>query len=468
MAKNNNDKNYEVERNRIKSVLVAAEKNELETLQNLSAEYKIDILDYKDGKGQNPLHAAARAGSYECLKWMIEQRPDLATIQDVEGRTPLMSACITSQGGKCVDLLLKHYKTLPECENLVNCKQANDGGTALHLAACCSLESCKALLSAKADVNANSLSGTPLLWCCAHAPVEIAHKIAQLLVEEKADANFSSLHNEVSALIISCLRGDAELANVLIEKGNAKLDYRVFNLSPLHAAAASGNLSCVQLLVEKVTKTKHDQLRLLQLKDLHENLYPIEHAAFAKHFHVVEYLLPFCESFLKEKSANELITRVVHQVEEVEDRFNKILIGATEQKLVGNQHYEKKDFVNAIEIYNQALQVCLGELKDYLNGQAKVSKLKSVLYGNISACCLGLKHYEQAVENAKASVNLDDTNVKSHYRLGLAYSNLGNHQDAAASFYNAYDLESKNHSKNSGAMLKLFQEQVQLAKKQQI
>lgn len=117
----------------------------------------------------------------------------------------------------------------------------------------------------------------------------------------------------------------------------------------LHAACAVGAIQTVQVLLEKAAKQEEGgeegMMAMLKMKgrsgriavffffpfrakmltpsstfasDLQEHLYPIEHAAYAHQDAIVDYLLPWCRSFLPSTTRDELIARTTAKVAEEE------------------------------------------------------------------------------------------------------------------------------------------------------
>lgn len=264
-----NNNQYEIERSRIRAVFVAAEQDDLEALQNLEHELQ-GILDYRDGKGASAIHAACRAGSVRTLKWMLETRPELATQFDKEGRSPLHAACLARDGEKCVEVLLEFYETrLPERQDagetvgfkntpltkkqILDAKQVDEGATALHLACCVSASSTRALLVHGADANADSAAGRPLLWCVSHTQdPEEELALVKLLIDHGADVNSAAKFNNISPLIVTCMRGDGHVgvSKALIQFG-ADIRLRVQNLSPwVEKKRKNAHLLCLELTID--------------------------------------------------------------------------------------------------------------------------------------------------------------------------------------------------------------------------
>ena len=99
-----------------------------------SAEAVLALVDHgadintRDEKGSTLLHRAAHNGNVENARKFLEQKAD-PTLQDADGRTPLLLAAETggSRGLKICELLLEHGARVDAA--------GSDGRTALHLAA---------------------------------------------------------------------------------------------------------------------------------------------------------------------------------------------------------------------------------------------------------------------------------------------------------------------------------------------
>lgn len=92
---------------------------------------------------------------------------------------------------------------------------------------------------------------------------------------------------------------------------------------------------------------------------------------------------------------------------------------ATNFKNQGNDCFKAKQYHNAIEYYNKALEVDCG-----------VDDITKSLYLNRAACNLELKNYRKCVEDCKRVLTLDEKNVKACFRAGKAFFAIEKFEEA--------------------------------------
>ncbi|ANQ07658.1 Uncharacterized protein PCOAH_00020500 [Plasmodium coatneyi] len=118
------------------------------------------------------------------------------------------------------------------------------------------------------------------------------------------------------------------------------------------------------------------------------------------------------------------------------DKKNQHRKVAHSMKLRGNDFFKKKKYVQAVECYEEALQVC----KDYLE-----------VYNNVALCYLKTYRYDKAIDSCNQVIQYydvfkgdfrmkKDTLFKSHLRKGLALYKLFNFEEALASFQSALEF----------------------------
>ena len=83
---------------------------------------------------------------------------------------------------------------------------------------------------------------------------------------------------------------------------------------------------------------------------------------------------------------------------------------AEERKEEGNQLYKSKKYVEALQKYSQAIELC---------------PENPAFYGNRAACLMMLSQYHKALDDAKTAVALDSNFVKGYVRIAKCCIALG-------------------------------------------
>ena len=83
---------------------------------------------------------------------------------------------------------------------------------------------------------------------------------------------------------------------------------------------------------------------------------------------------------------------------------------AEERKEEGNQLYKAKKYVEALQKYSQAIELC---------------PENPAYYGNRAACHMMLSQYNKALDDAKTAVGLDANFVKGYVRIAKCCIALG-------------------------------------------
>jgi tetratricopeptide (TPR) repeat protein len=100
-------------------------------------------------------------------------------------------------------------------------------------------------------------------------------------------------------------------------------------------------------------------------------------------------------------------------------------IRANEAFSEGNNHYQKKEFDDAIQHYKIAINLNPDVISYYLN------------LGN---CLREVSEYEESVRILQKAVFLNEEHSKSWYNLGVTYQTMGLYNDAILSYNNATSL----------------------------
>jgi len=218
----------------LQSAAAQAEGGRLEII-NMLLGAGADINKARDN-GCTPLYIASQQGKLEVVKVLIEAKAKVDQAME-DGATPLF---IASEHGE-----LEVVKVLIEAKAKVDQAEQN-GSTPLYIASQLGkLEVVKALIEGKAKVNqADDIGATPLYISSQEGKLEVV----TTLIEAGAAINQARNDGRPPIYIASC-NGHAPIVQVLIDAGarTAELMYKG-TMSPLHVAAAKGNLECVKLL----------------------------------------------------------------------------------------------------------------------------------------------------------------------------------------------------------------------------
>lgn len=136
-------------------------------------------------------------------------------------------------------------------------------------------------------------------------------------------------------------------------------------------------------------------------------------------------------------------------VEEVYGSMSKqeidtIVAECEKNKARGNEAFGHGEYVQAILLYSLALDKA-DELPD-ATGENSSKQLfpRDVVMSNRAACFLKMGDHEKAEIDAKNAANINPSNVKAHFRHGLALHAMKRYEDAIPVLAQAHKLEPKN------------------------
>ncbi len=115
---------------------------------------------------------------------------------------------------------------------------------------------------------------------------------------------------------------------------------------------------------------------------------------------------------------------------------------ATNFKNQGNDCFKSKDFKNAIEYYNKALDI-----------NCNIDSIDAACYGNRAACNLELKNYRRCINDCKECLKLEPKNIKAIYRTGKAFFKIDKINESIQILQYGLSIDEKNL-----AILKLLKE----------
>eukprot|EP01127_Copromyxa_protea_P018304 TRINITY_DN5727_c0_g1_i1.p1 TRINITY_DN5727_c0_g1~~TRINITY_DN5727_c0_g1_i1.p1 ORF type:complete len:484 (-),score=125.10 TRINITY_DN5727_c0_g1_i1:47-1498(-) len=93
-------------------------------------------------------------------------------------------------------------------------------------------------------------------------------------------------------------------------------------------------------------------------------------------------------------------------------------------KTLGNEFFNKKQYIPAVENYTRAIEVAPADDHEFL----------AVLYGNRAFANLKMENFGLTLSDSDKALELDAKYMKAHYRKGSAHMVLGKFQDALADF----------------------------------
>ncbi|CAH1955868.1 unnamed protein product [Acanthoscelides obtectus] len=139
------------------------------------------------------------------------------------------------------------------------------------------------------------------------------------------------------------------------------------------------------------------------------------------------------------KTNSTLLFKMADVVDEVimdSDENEEILPKTTEElaeakKETGNRLYKIKNYRTALQYYNEAVELC-PEQASY--------------YGNLTACLMMLGRYDEALKNARKSVQLDPDFIKGYIRIAKCGIALGDLVTANAAIEKIKELQQNDQS----------------------
>lgn len=195
------------------------------------------------------LHIAVKNGDAELCKALLgngkrkrsQNVGNRANVnaQNLDGDTPLMLSILYDEK-ECFDLILEH--------NDVNVNFANDGRTALHVAALNGNEDmCVALLEKGADINAQDRDGTTPLMDA----IEIIEHIKSAKMILRRSPNLEIQNDDGETALHLAAQANEKMCGALLGKGADVNAQNVDGDTPLMLSIYMGKIKCAKMILRK-------------------------------------------------------------------------------------------------------------------------------------------------------------------------------------------------------------------------
>lgn len=127
------------------------------------------------------------------------------------------------------------------------------------------------------------------------------------------------------------------------------------------------------------------------------------------------------------------------------DEINAIVAECEKNKARGNEAFGNGEYLQAILLYSLALDKA-DELPDSTAIEDGKKQLfpRDVTLSNRAACFLKMGDHEKAESDAKKAAQINPSNVKAHFRQGLALHAMKRYEEAIPILAQAHKLEPKN------------------------
>ncbi|KAJ8421378.1 hypothetical protein Cgig2_028736 [Carnegiea gigantea] len=231
-------------------ILNAAYNGNLNVLKELVAEFghgreeqAKGLMGVKDPKGRTALHCAAGRGKTHVCKYLVEQLKIDVNVKDDEGYTPLHTSVLDGQYLTSVYVL--DHGAQPNAAD-------ERGLTPLHCAAEIGRqEQLHLLISKGAEVDAQSLRGTPLQCAAADGMKNAVKMLLDNHANAGADPNMGS--HGITPLVVAVCEGQTEIIKCLLKAGADPNVTNIYDFTPLEMAAMRGRRADVRYLLQATT-----------------------------------------------------------------------------------------------------------------------------------------------------------------------------------------------------------------------
>ncbi|XP_057809485.1 uncharacterized protein LOC131023870 isoform X2 [Salvia miltiorrhiza] len=354
--------------------------------------------------GRRVLHHAAEMGHFQVCKFLIENAGVYIDVLTDKEDSPLMLAA------KAEKVNIVKYLISKGAEVQMS---SDKGFTALHYAVQKgNLELMELLLKSGADIDAESVDGTPLQYAASCGSVEAVKFLLKNNAEPDAITSFfgSPLISAIKSRSFECME--------LLLKGKADPNQYLYGLNTLSHAAKEGDTRYLNRLIEAGADPS------LVNSSNHCFLQPVEHAALAHNPGGVEILFPKTKRIPRYPNWSvDGILAYCHS-EETNTEYTKGYLEVVDD--LGKSAVKSKDYLAAIAFYTEA---------------AVVDPLNIKWLANRSLCFARIGRGVPALRDAEECVRHSPKWPKAHYREGSAWLLFENYYMAARAFGEASKLD---------------------------
>ena len=277
------------------------------------------------------------------------------------------------------------------------------------------------------------------------ADMNLVHTLRALLSADENKSTENKDERGSSSDQHSKTQEDAEMPKTISEMCCTTKNDR--GETPLDLAVLSGHVQCCMLLLPKDHLGRTDEAEAtIFMEERRKELKKLQHQSMNSQ---EEKKTPRGATTATGTNGNaDIETKAKMEA----DRVSKMEVSADQKetgvnhKKMGNDHFLKHNYVEAIEEYTKAVQA---------------DPTDATYYSNRSACNMALKRHEKALYDAVICRYLKPDWTKGCYRMAVARLALGRYEDAALSAWEGVQLDNENDELKC-----LLQKTVKLGKKE--
>jgi tetratricopeptide (TPR) repeat protein len=158
-------------------------------------------------------------------------------------------------------------------------------------------------------------------------------------------------------------------------------------------------------------------------------------------------------------------------IEGVEPSVSELLKISDVIREKGNEVYKAKDLTLAVRKYQKSLRYLDFEKYPSVEEQKQIDEAKAKVLGNLAACYLGLKSFQEVIATCNKVLDVDPENVKALNRRGQAYLNMKDYDESIKDFKKVLAIApedataKKNYALAAKKNKEIFEKQAQLFKR---